>query len=61
MLQIMLTEYTNGHSVVVYDDKGNYLVREITETKLDALKVVNKAVQDLIQKEINKLQEMNVL
>ena len=51
MLEFKIESFTNGFSVAVYDDADGYLVREVTETRLEALKTVHNVVLDLLSKE----------
>lgn len=56
MLNIRLDEVTNGWLVVVFDlDKGQYLVNEYTETKLEALEVLEYSIKRLKFNEESKL------
>ena len=51
MLEFKVESFVNGYSVVAYDDADGYLVREVTETRLEALKALHVVVQDLLTKE----------
>jgi len=51
VMQIMINDYTNGFSITAYDPKDGYLIREVTETKLEALKALHNVVLDLLSKE----------
>lgn len=51
MLSANITDYVNGFSVTVYEPGIGFLVREITDTRLEALKALESAVRALLQKE----------
>jgi len=51
MLTAHVDDFVNGFSVSVYDTKDGYLVREVTETRLEALKALHNSVLDLLTKE----------
>jgi len=51
MLNSQIEDWKNGFSVYVYDNGGGYLVREVTETKIDALIAARNAFDALIAEE----------
>lgn len=51
MLDANITEYVNGFSVTVYEPGTGFLVREVTDTRLEALKALESTVRTLLQKE----------
>lgn len=51
MLIIHLEDWTNGLSLSVHDNRDGYLIREVTETKLEALKALHNVILDLISRE----------
>jgi hypothetical protein len=55
MLKMEIESFINGFSVIVYDNKDGYLVREVTETNLEALKVLQTALIKLLSKELDRL------
>jgi hypothetical protein len=61
MLEFKVESFTNGFSVAVYDDNDGYLVREVTETKLEALKAVHNVVLDLLSKEREAILDATML
>jgi hypothetical protein len=61
MLEFKIESFTNGFSVAVYDDNDGYLVREVTETRLEALKAVHNVVLDLLSKEREAILDATML
>lgn len=51
MLKLEVESFTNGFSVVAYDDADGYIVREVTETRLEALKALHNVILDLMSRE----------
>jgi hypothetical protein len=61
MLEFKVESFTNGFSVAVFDNKDGYLVREVTETRLEALKTVHNVVLDLLSKEREAILDATML
>jgi hypothetical protein len=61
MLEMKIESFTNGFSVAVFDDADGYLVREVTETRLEALKAVHSVVLDLLSKEREAILDATML
>lgn len=62
MLSIQIDEFVNGYSITAFENK-TYIIREITETRLEALARLNRLVLDLIkgEKELLEKQQMGVI
>ena len=61
MTSILIDEFVNGFSVAIYDHEENYVVREVTETRLEALKVLQNTVEALMVKEREKILNATML
>jgi len=61
MIEFKIESFTNGFSVAVFDDADGYLIREVTETRLEALKAVHNVVLDLLSKEREAILDATML